>query len=133
MPQEEWSGTEGHPHEHRQRLRDVAHAVGPYVAGPFHRRHHDPTQYAATQATIKPPHSKFHPVPTRPVFEPRGTYSPPRPIVDLVPVPEPHLVPHGAGEMMYPDLGLPPLPENVGFGPLEFYEGDSMPWVAPDE
>jgi hypothetical protein len=31
--------------------------------------------------TIQPPHSKFHPVPTRPVFAPREEYPPPKPLI----------------------------------------------------
>jgi hypothetical protein len=70
--------------EDRQRLQDYA----PYVAGPFmHPR--GGTEYAAQQATIQPPHSKFHPVPARPVFETRASYLPPQPMgVELVPVPD---------------------------------------------
>lgn len=72
----------------RQRLQDYAHCVAPYVAGPF--AHHGASNLvAAEQPTIKPPHSRFHPVPTRPVFETRATYLPPQPMgVQLVPIPD---------------------------------------------
>ena len=36
---------------------------------------------------IEPPHSKFHPVPTAPVFGPRGEYPPPQPMVPAHRVP----------------------------------------------
>ncbi len=40
--------------------------------------------------SILPPHSKFHPVPTRPVFAPRSEYPPPQPLDSrLQPVPTP--------------------------------------------
>lgn len=74
--------------ENRQRLQDYAHHAMPYVAGPFM---HGPVEsdFAVEQATIQPPHSKFHPVPTRPVFETRAAYLPPQPMgVELVPVPD---------------------------------------------
>lgn len=74
--------------EDRQRLQDYAHHAMPYVAGPFMHQRAEP-EYAAQQATIQPPHSKFHPVPTHPVFETRASYLPPQPIgVHLVPVPD---------------------------------------------
>ncbi|MGE3779058.1 MAG: hypothetical protein AB7F89_17870 [Pirellulaceae bacterium] len=39
---------------------------------------------------IQPPLSKFHPVPTRPVFAPRPEYEPPQPLAPLLaPVPTP--------------------------------------------
>ena len=68
--------------------RHGLHGIEPYVAGPFmHRR--GATEYMAQQATIQPPHSKFHPVPARPVFETRASYLPPQPMgVELVPVPD---------------------------------------------
>jgi hypothetical protein len=75
--------------EGRQRLGDYMRQVRPYVAGPFGQPCNDSgAGYAAQQATLQPPHSKFHPVPTRPVFETQANYSPPQPIgVQLVPVP----------------------------------------------
>jgi hypothetical protein len=79
--------------EDRQRLEDYAHHAMPYVAGPFMHGRVEPA-HAVQQATIQPPHSKFHPVPTRPVFETRASYLPPQPMgLQLVPVPdhEPHL------------------------------------------
>jgi hypothetical protein len=60
----------------------------PYCAGPFMHGQVEP-EYATQQATIQPPHSKFHPVPTRPVFETRASYLSPHPMgVQLVPVPD---------------------------------------------
>jgi|GEM_PF-5623417 hypothetical protein len=100
--------------EDRQRLQDYGHAAMPYVAGPFMHPGNAPA-YAAHQATIKPPHSKFHPVPTRPVFETRAEYHPPEPMgVHLVPVPDHHshsLLPR----LRPPDvpLGYPPTPPDA--------------------
>ena len=98
--------------EDRQRLQDYGHAAMPYVAGPFMHPGNTPT-YVAQQATIKPPHSKFHPVPTRPVFETRAEYHPPEPMgVHLVPVPD-----QGSHSMMpqQPDVPLsyPPIPPDA--------------------
>ncbi|MBI2477627.1 MAG: hypothetical protein HYV60_02955 [Planctomycetia bacterium] len=74
--------------EDRQRLQDYGRAAMPYVAGPFMHSRNE-RAYVAQQATIQPPHSKFHPVPTRPVFENRAEYYPPQPMgVHLVPVPD---------------------------------------------
>lgn len=98
----------------RQRLRDLA----PYVAGPL--MHHQRQPYAPQQATIQPPHSKFHPVPTRPVFEQRHSYSPPDPIgVQLVPVPEDSFGPNAhAPAVIFPDIGLPPVVEELPWTPM---------------
>ncbi|MEX0819551.1 MAG: hypothetical protein WD070_08150, partial [Pirellulaceae bacterium] len=60
------------PCEDRQRLQDYVHRAKPYVAGPF--LHPGGEASFAPQATIQPPHSKFHPVPTRPVFETPASY-----------------------------------------------------------
>ena len=40
----------------------------------------DAGSLSISQSTIRPPHSLFHPVPTRPVFAPRPEYSPPVPL-----------------------------------------------------
>jgi hypothetical protein len=37
--------------------------------------HHD-ADIAVDPSALQPPHSKFHPVPTRPVFEPRAAHQP---------------------------------------------------------
>ena len=97
--------------EDRQGLPDYTHRVMPYVAGPFMHHGRD-AEYAAQQAMIAPPHSKFHPVPTRPVFETRDSYHPPQPIgVHLVPVPDQQSYPM-IPRLHQPDsqLGLPPTP-----------------------
>ena len=60
----------------------------PYVAGPFLPRYGDPA-LISQPATLQPPHSKFHPVPTRPVFERQPQYAPPELIgMGLVPQPD---------------------------------------------
>lgn len=83
--------------DERQRLEDYVEVAAPYIAGPF-LHHSGETAYAAGQSTIQPPHSKFHPVPVRPVFETRASYLPPQPIgVHLVPVPD-----DGVHSMMNP-------------------------------
>ncbi|MDA1050604.1 MAG: hypothetical protein O3C40_09000 [Planctomycetota bacterium] len=112
--------------EDRQRVQDYA----PYVAGPFmHRR--DELEYTAEQATIQPPHSKFHPVPTRPVFETRTSYQPPQPIgVHLVPVPDQESQPM-LPRLYEPDsqFGLPPDPPATmteSTDPGEFDEPDTL-------
>lgn len=101
----------------RQRLQDYVACAQPYVSGPF-MHHGSASGYAAEQPTIRPPHSKFHPVPTRPVFRTRASYLPPQPIgVHLVPVPD-----HGLQTLMpvleqpHSTLTLPPNP------PLEGYD-----------
>jgi len=138
LPHKQVSPAEDHADEPRQRLRDLNQGTLPYVAGPFLRRRHHRMQYVAEQATIKPPSSKFHPVPTRPVFQPRGSYSPPRPMVNLVPMLDPHRHPHSTPETQYPDIGLPPTSGYFGdeaaiLGPVESYQGESIPLVAPNE
>lgn len=46
---------------------------------------------SSAQLPITPPYPKFHPVPTRPVFEPRPGYSPPQALnVQLIPESGPH-------------------------------------------
>jgi len=99
--------------EDRQRLQDYTHCAIPYVAGPFMHPGRD-AEYVAEQATIETPHSKFHPVPTRPVFETRASYHPPQPIgVHLVPVPDQHSHPMPMTPHLHePDshLDLPPTP-----------------------
>lgn len=47
---------------------------------------------ALAEAELYPPHSRFHPVPTTPVFAQREEYLPPEPMMQTVPV-NPH---HGA-------------------------------------
>jgi hypothetical protein len=90
--------------EDRQRLQDYCHAAKPYVAGPFMHPGNEPA-YEVQQATVQPPHSKFHPVPTRPVFETRPEYLPPQPMgVHLVPVPE------DGSHSVLPRLHQPDLP-----------------------
>ncbi|MBP87960.1 MAG: hypothetical protein CMJ64_14755 [Planctomycetaceae bacterium] len=119
--------------EGRQRLRDVVHGALPYVAGPF-LHHQPPTQYAAQPATIQSPHSKFHQVQTRPVFEPRHAYSPPRPIgVHLVPVPDHSFgsSPH-APATIFPDIGLPPSAEELPLTLLSD-DDDTMPLAPPNK
>ena len=111
--------------EDRQRLQDYGHAVRPYVAGPFMHPGNG-TAYAAQQATIQPPHSKFHPVPTRPVFETRAEYHPPEPMgVHLIPVPD-----HGSHSTMPhwqqsdSPLGYPPTPPNMNPESMRASEDD---------
>jgi hypothetical protein len=108
--------------ENRQRLRDLA----PYVAGPF--VHDSAAAYTTGQATIQPPHSKFHPVPTRPVFETSPTYSPPQPIgVQLVPVPEHYLGPGpDSPAVLFPDIGLPPIAEELPSTPMSDDGGNRL-------
>lgn len=115
--------------EDRQRLQDYAHSAMPYVAGPFMHPSNRPA-YGVEEATIQPPHSKFHPVPTRPVFENRAEYHPPQPMgVQLVPVPE-----RGFRSMMpglhQPDLPLnstsPPAASSESMGTSEHNEADSF-------
>lgn len=124
-----------HGHESRQRLRDVTRAALPYVAGPFLAPHHARTQYSVEQATIRPPHSKFHPVPTRPVFEPQAASRPPQPLgVQLVPIPDHGVtsVPH-TPTMVYPDIGLPPIVDEHLLNQRGGGEGTIMPLLPPDE
>jgi hypothetical protein len=45
-----------------------------------------------TEAELYPPHSRFHPVPTAPVFAQRTEYEPPELIMEPVPA-KPHLAP----------------------------------------
>lgn len=112
----------------RQRLRDLA----PYVAGPF--LHGQPGPYAAEQATIQPAPAKFHPVPTRPVFATRDSYSPPEPIgVHLVPVPEHAPFPNShLPAMIFPDIGLPPVVEDVPWPPTSSPD-ETMPLPPPED
>ncbi len=103
--------------EDRQRLQDYAHHAAPYVGGPFMHSRGGPA-YVAEQATIQPPHSKFHPVPTRPVFETRVSYHPPQPMgVQLVPVPDqgfPPMMPHaGQLDSQFDPPSLMPEPTNA--------------------
>jgi hypothetical protein len=95
--------------ENRQRLEDAL----PYVAGPFLPRGAD-SAIPEPQPTIQAPHSKFHPVPTRPVFAPSDGFLLSQPIeVQLLPVPDDEaelIMPGPRTETVYPDLGLPPVP-----------------------
>ncbi|MBC8352055.1 MAG: hypothetical protein H8E66_08695 [Planctomycetes bacterium] len=122
------------PCEDRQRLQDYAHRSMPYMAGPFMHNRAD-VDYAAQQATIQPPHSKFHPVPTRPVFETRMSYHPPQPIgVHLVPVPN-----QGTHSIMpqsprsHDVLAQPPRPplEIPETGPRDFDDSDTFMLPPP--
>lgn len=116
--------------EDRQRLGDYAHSAMPYVAGPFMHPSNRPAD-GVQQATIQPPHSKFHPVPTRPVFETRAEYHPPQPMgVQLLPVPE-----YGIQSTMpglhQPDLPLtyptsPPAASSESLDTSEHDEADSF-------
>lgn len=118
----------------RQRLQDCVHVAMPYVAGPF--MHHDsPQAYEPQQATIKPPHSKFHPVPTRPVFETRSTYHFPEPMgVQLVPVPEigsrslPHL---HQPDSLYHTPPNPPLDSIDSLSDSEFENSETFMLSPP--
>ena len=122
-----------HSCEDRQRLQDYVECATPYVAGPF--MHHGGSQaYAAEQATIQPPHSKFHPVPTRPVFETRANYLPPQPMgVHLVPVPD-HGFHSAMPRLSQPEssFGLPPNPPLEGPGSIYTDEiGGSDAFMLP--
>ena len=89
----------------RQRLVDAL----PYVAGPFL-----PDHAAAGDSAVLPPHSKFHPVPTQPVFAPRDDYAPPQPIgPHLIPIPEhtaEHYFTRPYEKPSTSNLELPPTP-----------------------
>lgn len=78
------------------------------VARLFGREDFAPTdqEMIEKQQTIRPPHSRFHPLPTQPVFQPRAEYSPPRPLnmklepahdqapaLEALPLPAPQLAP----------------------------------------
>lgn len=50
---------------------------------------------AMAEAELQPPHSRFHPVPTAPVFAPRPEYVPAEPMMQMVAEPQlPHRGPH---------------------------------------
>ncbi|MHB9082097.1 MAG: hypothetical protein ACYC3X_31930 [Pirellulaceae bacterium] len=63
-----------------------------------------------TEAELYPPHSRFHPVPTAPVFAQRTEYEPPQLMMAPVPA-EPHLAPRALPDVPRGRL-LSPLPAN---------------------
>ncbi len=98
----------------------LLHGLGPL----FYRG--DEGEQQMTEAELYPPHSRFHPVPTMPVFASRPEYDPPQQMLEPVPA-KPHRVPHAAVpaprplDLSSPEVGGPALepvpagrPENRG-------------------
>jgi hypothetical protein len=98
----------------------LLHGFGPL----FYRG--DEGEQQMTEAELYPPHSRFHPVPTAPVFAPRPEYDPPEQMMEPVPA-KPHLAPRAALraprplDLSSPKIGGPALepvpagqPENRG-------------------
>ncbi len=56
------------------RLR-IPHCRFPIWCGPLLHRGEEP---GLLEEELRPPHARFHPVPTQPVFEPRSEYLPPQ-------------------------------------------------------
>jgi hypothetical protein len=89
----------------------------------------------SSEGLIAPPHSRFHPVPTTPVFAQRDTYEPPQP--HLPPPPRhghalPHVLPHRPGAVPLP---LPPTPADLDprLSPIPFDtpQGSALPEAFP--
>jgi hypothetical protein len=75
-----------------------ARCLGPL----FHGR----GQAGMTEAELYPPHSRFHPVPTAPVFAPRDDYEPPERMMEPAPA-HPRLAPQSLPRV--PDVQLLPM------------------------
>ncbi len=91
------------------------------------------------QATIRPLHSRFHPVPTRPVFAPREEYFPPEP-EGLVMRPlrprealdfgHPMLLPTGESFEEFPVEEIMPVPNDV---PMKILPTEDLPPLPANE
>ncbi len=90
----------------RQRLKDYARRTLPYVAGPF--LHGPGVDSPDAAPTLRPPHSKFHPVPTRPVFDASLVSFPHMDSsYELLPTPDPRST-QPVSAPWHPELGSPP-------------------------
>ena len=94
--------------------------------GPLFHWQQASEEAAMAEAELYPPHSRFHPVPTAPVFAQRFEYAPPEPMMQTVPEHRfPHLAPQPNSAPSQPAAPLP-SPEDTEPAPF-FVPSAEMP------